>query len=308
MMRTLAILGPTAVGKSALAGHLAERLDGEIVSIDSRQIYRHTDIGTAKPPRATRARIPHHLIDVLDLHERIDAERFARMAETAIGEIDGRGRLPILAGGSGLYFRALFHGLFVIDLDRAQRAAFARSIEEVPVVELFRRLENVDPESARRIHPNDRYRIARALEVHALSGTPLSEHFRRQRGGTETAKRGARYRKAGLRLPRGMLYERINERTRGMMTEGWLDEVKELLASGADPSWPGLQSLGYPEMVAVAGGEITEEEAIERISRLTRRYAKRQMTWFRKVEGVTWFEAERAGLSKRMLDWFRSGE
>jgi tRNA dimethylallyltransferase len=305
MMETLAILGPTAVGKSSLARALAGRLDGEIVSIDSRKAYRGLDIGTAKPPAEARETVPHHLIDVLDLHEKNDAERFARMAERAVDQIAGRGRLPILVGGSGLYFRALMDGFFSIDLQRADREAFARSIERRATADLHGDLEEVDPESARRIHANDRYRIVRALEVHALTGIPLSEHFRRQRAGGP--RRRVVPRTAGLALSREMLYERINERTRRMVAAGWVEEVERLLAGGADPSWPGLKTLGYPEMVSVVRGRSTREEAVERVSRLTRQYAKRQLTWFKAVDGVTWFDAAEPDILERVNAWFGAG-
>ena len=305
-MKPLAILGPTAVGKSFLATDLAERLGGEIVSIDSRQVYRGIDIGTAKPSLSDRARVPHHLIDVIDLAEKIDAERFARMADKAIEGILQRGGVPILTGGSGLYFRALLHGFFDISLDPAERAAFAESVASVATAELFGRLQSADPDSARRIHPNDRYRIIRALEVCELSGTPISEHFRRQ--SSEDARKCIEHAAAGLTMQRGRLYERINARTRAMMAGGWIEEVRELLDGGADPAWPGLESLGYPEVISLIRGELTREETIERVATQTRRYAKRQLTWFRKVEGVTWFDAERPDLIELVLAWFRAGD
>ncbi len=302
-MEALAIIGPTAVGKSRLALALAGTLDGEIVSIDSRQAYRRIDIGTAKPLKSDRARIPHHLIDMLELEEKNDAERFAQMARTAVRDIFERARLPILVGGSGLYLHALLHGFFDADLDPTERARFAESVERIPTPALFRQLGTVDPGSARRIHRNDRYRIVRALEVYTLTGVPLSEHYRRQEAGTSRERFDCR--KIGLTSPRHILYERINERTKKMLECGWIEEVQRLIKEGADPAWPGLRSLGYPEVISFVRGEISLQETYERVTRLTRRYAKRQITWFSKVEGVVWFDALLPDLEERVLMWLR---
>lgn len=302
-MKPLAVLGPTATGKSSLAIVLAERLAGEIVSIDSRQAYRGIDVGTAKPPPSDRERVPHHLIDVLDLREKNDAETFSRMARSSIDDILSRGKVPILVGGSGLYFRALFDGLFAVHLDPSARRAFADSVASVPTPELHRRLQSGDPDGARRIHPNDRYRIVRALEVLSLTGAPLSDHFRRQR--ENSRRRRLTCRAMGLRLPRKRLYARIDARTRSMLDGGWIEEVERLLGRGADPAWPGMQSLGYPEVIELVRGTITLEEAVERVSRLTRQYAKRQVTWFKKVADVTWFDADHRDLAAAVLDWYR---
>lgn len=300
-MKPFAILGPTAAGKSSLAIIIAGRLGGEIVSVDSRQAYRGIDIGTAKPSRSDRERVPHHLIDVLDLREKNDAEQFSRMAVTAVEDILQRGNLPILVGGSGLYFHALFKGFFDIDLDPSERIAFAESVAHIPTPELYRRLNSEDPDSVRRIHANDRYRIVRALEVRALSGVPISEHFRRQR--SNSAHRRFECRTIGLTMSREKLYARINERTRRMMTGGWIEEVERLLEGGAAPAWPGLGSLGYPEVISLIRGELTREETIDRVARLTRQYAKRQLTWFKKVEGVTWFNADSGDLADLVFAW-----
>jgi tRNA dimethylallyltransferase len=302
-MKPLAILGPTATGKSSLAIILAARLGGEIVSIDSRQAYRGIDIGTAKPSRSDMDRIPHHLIDVLELHEKNDAERFSRMAREAVRNILDRGKPPILVGGSGLYFHALFNGFFDVDLDPAERIAFAESVADIPTPELYRRLSIEDLDSMRRIHPNDRYRIIRALEVFALSGVPLSEHFSLQRSNAEY--RWFQCRTIGLTMPREKLYERIDERTRKMLAGGWIEEVEGLLEGGADPAWPGLRSLGYPEVISLIQGDLTREETFEQVARLTRQYAKRQLTWFKKVEGVTWFDADSQDLADLVFAWLR---
>lgn len=289
-MNTVVIIGPTAVGKSRLALNLAGDVGGEIVSVDSRQAYRKTDIGTAKPSVRERADAPHHLIDILDLDEDNNANRFAGMALIAIADIVERGRLPILVGGSGLYLRAIFRGFFHIELKREERERFALSLQDVPTDELHRRLVSADPESSRRIHPNDRYRIVRALEVYTLSGIPLSEHFERQR--TENRSSDTNHLKIGLKLPRKELYRRINERTIRMIEAGWVEEVERLLRDGAHEDWPGLRTLGYPEVISYIKGELTKKRMIGEISKLTRQYAKRQITWFNKEEGVTWLGAD----------------
>lgn len=297
MMDILVILGPTAVGKSGLAVALALGLGGEIVSIDSRQAYRKIDIGTAKPTTRQRKTVPHHLIDFLDLDETNNAESYAGIALDAVSEILARGALPILVGGSGLYLRAITEGFFEIDLDPGDRRRFASSVKNIGTAALMERLAAADPASAARIHPNDRYRIIRALEVYELSGQSLSEHFIRHSEDRRDASRKDRFLKIGLRLPRPELHRRILERTEAMIESGLAREVREILDGGADPGWPGLKTLGYPEVVSYIQGRITKAEMTDRIAGLTRRYAKRQMTWFRKEEGVTWFDASRSDLA-----------
>jgi tRNA dimethylallyltransferase len=287
MTDLVAILGPTAAGKSELGMRIARAAGGEIVSIDSRQAYRRIDIGTAKPSPEERAEIPHHLIDILDLNERSDAESFAARAHAAMKEIRERGRLPILVGGSGLYFRAIRRGFFRVTLDRAKRAEFEESLRGVPPRALYARLAAVDQESARRIHPNDRYRIVRALEVFELTGVTLSQHFRRQRStpaSVETC-----FLAVGINPPRVELHRLIAERVTRMFEAGWPEEVRALLHEGADPAWPGLQTLGYPQVIAYVTGKAGREETLRRVTELTRQYAKRQVTWFRKEPGIRWF-------------------
>jgi len=300
MMRALAIIGPTASGKSALAMDIAARVDSEIVSIDSRQIYKRLDIGTAKPCLDERRRVPHHLVDLLELWERSDASGFARIAGEAVEAINSRGRLPILVGGSGLYLRALLEGLFEIELDPMERETFARSVSGEETAKLRERLIEADPESAARIHPNDRYRITRALEVLLLSGTTLSGHFRLQRDST-TPVAPFPCLKIGLDPGRGLLHQRINSRTARMVELGWIAEVEGLLRDGVDPSWPGMKTLGYPDVVAHISGEMALDTMTDRISARTRQYAKRQMTWFRKERDVSWIDPGSADLPGTVL-------
>jgi tRNA dimethylallyltransferase len=298
-MDAIVILGPTAVGKSHLGVELALELGGEILSIDSRQAYRHIDIGTAKPGLEERRRVPHHLLDMFELDERINARLFAGRFEDAFDDVVSRTKIPILVGGSGLYFRGIFKGFFHVELDETERAGFAKSVENEPPAELHRRLREVDPESADRIHRNDRYRIVRALEVAELSGVPLSEHFKRQED--EQPLTDIEFLKIGLNLPREELYARIDARTERMLEGGWIEEVEKLLRGGADPQWPGLQTLGYPEVVSYLRGGMTREEMQESIARQTRQYAKRQLTWFRREPGVTWLESGIEGAKSAVL-------
>ena len=294
MITAIAILGPTASGKSRLAIDLARRSGGEILSIDSRQAYRRLDIGTAKPSAEDRRAIPHHLIDILDLQEKNNAELFANMAHKAAREVASHGRLPIFVGGSGLYFRAITHGFFNIKLDPVERIAFAQSLGGAPDGLLFRRLEVVDPESARRIHRNDRHRITRALEVYSLTGTPLSTYMRNQRH--DPQRQEVRFVTLGLDIPRAELHRNIHERARMMFERGWVEETMKLLAEGADPDWPGMKTLGYPEVIALIEGKSTFAATVTRVVELTRQYAKRQITWFKKETDVTWLRGDARGI------------
>jgi tRNA dimethylallyltransferase len=296
MITAIAILGPTASGKSRLGMDLAVRMNGEILSIDSRQAYRRIDIGTAKPSADDRRLVAHHLIDIFDLDERSDAQRFALLAHAAIRDVASRGRIPILVGGSGLYFRAIEKGFFDIGLDASDRSAFAESLEDVSNESLYERLVALDPESAQRIHRNDRYRLVRALEVRALTGTPLSEHIGRQR--PDPSREEIAYVKLGLEIEREALHRSIAERAKRMFDRGWAGEVERLLAEGADPAWPGMQTLGYPQVVSYVRGELGLDEATARVVERTRQYAKRQTTWFRKEAAMHWLAAGESGLSE----------
>lgn len=297
MITAVAILGPTASGKSRLGIDLALRMNGEILSIDSRQAYRRIDIGTAKPSTEERGLVPHHLIDIFDLEERSDAQTFAVLAQGALRDAASRGRIPILVGGSGLYFRAIEKGFFDIRLEAADRIAFTESLRVIPNETLHGRLLALDPESARRIHPNDRYRLVRALEVQALTGMPLSEHVRRQR--LDSSREEIAFVKIGLDLERVKLHRNIAERAKRMFERGWVEEVERLLGEGADPGWPGMRTLGYPQIVSHVRGEARLDETVARVSELTRQYAKRQMTWFRKEQALHWLTAEESGLVER---------
>ncbi len=299
-MNGIVIIGPTAVGKSSLGMNLAEKIGGEIISIDSRQIYRGLDIGTAKASAEEQARIRHHCIDILDITEKSNARWFAELVHQAMEKIRTAGKMPVLVGGSGLYLRSVTHGLFDLDLDPSERLDFEREIRDVATAELHSRLKSSDPESAKRIHENDRYRIVRALEVQGLTGMSLSDHFRRQKEDNGNGLPGLV--RIGLDMDRERLRKRIAERTVAMYDAGWPGEVARLLEEANDPACPGLQTLGYPETIRFVRGKLDLRAATDKIAMLTGQYAKRQMTWFRKEPEVTWFDAEDTDLLDSVLN------
>ncbi len=285
MSRVLSIVGPTATGKSALALRLAERQGGEIVNADALQVYRGFDIGTAKPSPDERRRVPHHLLDILDPHESFSAGEFARRAHRVIDEIQLRRRLPIVVGGSGLYLRALVDGISPIPpVDPRWREQLQRRLASEGVDTLRAELRRLDPATAQRLAPADTQRLLRALEVAHGTGRALSAWIEEKPSG-----KGLDAEWIGLTLPRGLLYDRIADRVERMLAAGWVEEVRRLLAAGLTPSLPAFQAIGYRELSAHVAAETTLEEATRRIVRATRRYAKRQMTWFRRQPGVEWF-------------------
>ena len=297
------VVGPTAAGKSALALDLALRHGGEIVNGDSMQVYRGFDIGTDKPSAGDRARVPHHLIDVVDAATQFTAADFAALALEAVEGIGRRGRFPLVAGGTGLYFKALEEGLFPgPGRDDALRRRFEEEARTSGVEALWRRLETVDPAAAARTGRRDKVRIVRALEVQALTGVPLSEHFRRTRGNLA----GFRVGKFGILRPREELVRRIDERTERIFARGLVGEVEGLLARGVPETAPPFRALGYPNVLLHLRGEIGLREAIERTKAETRQYAKRQMTWFRKMRGVVWGGPEETASAFDL--WIRQGK
>ena len=285
--KILVICGPTASGKSALALELARRLDGEIVSADSMQVYRGMDIGTAKPSAEERARIPHHLVDIADPDQPFSAADFAGAADAAIRDIGSRGKRAIVAGGTGLYIRALLKGL--VDSPGGAdefRQALHEEAGRLGNEALLERLRQVDPELAARLHPNNLPRIIRALEVHHLTGIPLSR-YQQEHGFS-----GRHYRslQIGVRAERPLLYSRIDERVDRMLEQGLVQEVQRLLNAGYGPDAKAMRSIGYKEMTAHLAGESSLEEAIRLIKRNTRHYAKRQLTWFNADKDILWLE------------------
>jgi tRNA dimethylallyltransferase len=301
MPRLLVILGATATGKSGLAMRLAEELGAEIVNADALQVYRGLDVGTAKPTPAMRRLVPHHLLDVCEPHERFSAGRFAELAGAAIAHVHRRGKPAILVGGSGLYLRALLEGLSPLpQSDPEVRRALEEDVDRRGLPALYAELERLDPETAARLTPADRQRIVRALEVERLSGRPLSSWIRDRPMGAEPV---AAAQRLGLTLPRSILYDRIADRVDKMMERGWVAEVEDLLRRGVRPEAPAFQAIGYRQLVEYLRGERSLDEAVEDIIRATRRYAKRQETWFRKEREVRWIPAE--ALEARIPDLLR---
>lgn len=290
-LRVVALVGATATGKSDAALALAERIDGEIISADSRQVYRYLDVGTAKPTAAERARVAHHLLDVADPDEVFDVARYRAAALAAAREIAGRGRPVIVCGGTGLYLRALLGGLFPAPGRDPELRARLHALEASDGAgTLHRRLARVDPRAAARLHPNDLLRVVRALEVEALTGRPISawqdEH--RFAGGDVEALL------LGCARPRDELAARIEARCDAMLAAGLLDEIRGLWARGYAPDLPALRSVGYREMSAYLRGTIDRISARAAFARATRRLAKRQRIWFDAEPAIEWFHPDRA--------------
>ncbi|MDF1615017.1 tRNA (adenosine(37)-N6)-dimethylallyltransferase MiaA [Desulfurivibrio dismutans] len=294
------LVGPTAVGKTALALELAEHYEAEIISVDSMQVYRYLDIGTAKATPEERRRVPHHLIDIIDPDEDYSLARFLADAAAALADIGRRGRAALFTGGTGLYLRGLRAGIFDLGPpDEHLRAELARRLTEEGASALYAELQRVDPASASRIHPNDRQRLLRALEIFYHSGTPWSEHLRR---GKQNALLPDRVPVIGLACERDILYERINRRVDSMLAVGLIDEVQGLLARGYGPELPPMQAIGYRHMVQYLNGSWTLEQARELLARDTRRYAKRQLTWLRQTSGIIWCDQQDHTSIKRVID------
>ena len=277
------ILGPTGSGKTALSLTLGERFSGEIVSCDSVAVYRGMDLGTAKPAHEERARLPHHLIDVADPDQPFTAGEYSRRARAALREIAGRGRLPIVTGGTGLYLRALTEGLFAGPVRQNDlRARLRRSVERHGNGWLHRLLARLDPASAERIHANDASKLIRAIEVCLAARKPLSEVMRRD------PLTGFLLLRIGLNPPRAELYARLNERCEAMFAAGLVEETRGLLERYGPVK--ALDSLGYRQARGVLGGTLSMEDAIRAAQQGHRNYAKRQLTWFRREPEVHWIE------------------
>ncbi len=290
------LMGPTASGKTGLALALARALPVEIVSVDSALVYRGMDIGTAKPSAAVRAQIPHHLVDLIDPAEAYSAGRFRRDALAAMRDIRARGRIPLLAGGTMLYFRALQRGLAELpQADPAVRAELDRAAAARGWPALHAELRQVDPRAAERIQPADSQRIQRALEVFRLTGRPLSE----LQAAAETPLEGWRLLKLGLAPPsRAALHEGIAARFRAMMAAGFLQEVEQLYARGdLHPGLPAIRAVGYRQLWAAVAGESEVDEAVAAAIIATRRLAKRQMTWLRAETDLHWLQAPAEALA-----------
>ncbi|BCW95441.1 MAG: tRNA (adenosine(37)-N6)-dimethylallyltransferase MiaA [Fimbriimonadales bacterium] len=286
MARAWVILGPTAVGKTDVGIWLAERWNGEIISADSSAVYRGLDIGSAKPTPEEQQRVRFHLIDVADPDEVFTAARFREQALQAMDAIRARGKRVLIVGGTGLYLRVLLHGFSLAPppADPEVRARWKAEVERVGAPALHARLQQIDPVAAARIHPNDAVRITRAFEVYEMTGVPMSQW--QQRAATELPAL-----KIGLTMPRAQLYARIDQRVEKMIAQGMLHEVQTLLQKGYNPEQPALKGLGYRHLIGYLHGRVSWDEAVRLWKRDTRRFAKRQMTWFRKEPGVHWVDA-----------------
>jgi tRNA dimethylallyltransferase len=282
----LVIVGATGVGKTSTACRVAAALGGEIVSADSRQIYKGLDIGTAKPSAEELRAARHHMINVADPREFFDAGRYSEDARALFKSVAARDRVPVLVGGTGLYLRAALEGLFPgPKRDDALRERL-RAEERMDPGCLHRRLRHVDPVKAEQLSPRDLIRVLRALEVYELTGVPLSK------AQAEWSPEPVHHVAIGLTRPREELYRRIDSRVLEMVKLGLFEEVERLLASGLPPDAPGLKTIGYREIVSCLKGEISRSEAAGLIQRNTRRYAKRQMTWFRRMSIRRWISLE----------------
>ena len=304
------IVGPTACGKTDAAVSAALALDGEVVSADSIQIYRGLDKGSAKPTEEEKRGVPHHMIDVVDrFEEDYNVARFASDAAKCIDDISSRGKTPIVAGGTGLYLNSLLYPLDFTEVlpDRELRERLANEEASSPGC-LYERLKEADPVSAERLHPNDIKRIVRALEVYELTGKSLTDH-----GGDFLNDRereiGFEPVIAGITMERSRLYDRINKRVEIMLSNGLEEEAKSLwLASGKKPKLA-LQAIGYRQFIAYFEGEATHDETVEIIKRETRRFAKRQIAWFKRDKRIRWFDADvfadRAELHQAIITYFK---
>ena len=285
--KIVVITGPTASGKTALGVALCQKLNGEVVSADSMQIYRRMTIGTAKPTPEEMQGVPHHMIDVAEPEENWSVARYVEEAAACVGDILARGKLPVIVGGTGLYIDSLLSGRTFAGgaVNEALRQELSERYDEIGARGLLGELRKVDPERAEKLHPGDKKRIVRALEVFILTGKTITEHDR------ETKAIPPRWEAAKLALDfesRQTLYDRIDRRVDGMFARGLMDEVRSLLSSGVPDDCTAMQAIGYKEAVAALRGECSEEEARALIQQESRRYAKRQLTWFRRDKEIEW--------------------
>lgn len=285
LARLVVILGPTASGKSALGIRLAEELGGEVLVCDSTQVYRHFDIGTAKVPPAEQRGIPHHLVDLVEPDEIFSAGEYRRQALEVLEDVRRRNKVPILTAGTGLYLRALLEGLAEAPTRSEElRERLRKKARQCGPGHLHKLLARLDRETAERIAPRDTQKIIRALEIRILAGKPVGEIHRRGRAGLE----GYRVTKIGLLPPRAALYARINARVEAMIGLGWADEVRKLIARGVPPVAKPFQFIGYSELREYLEGRLSLDAATKQIQQATRRFAKRQITWFRKEPAIQW--------------------
>lgn len=288
--KIIVICGPTGVGKTAAAIDVAEEIAGQIVSADSMQVYRYMDVGTAKPTPLEQKKIKHHMIDIVDPDEAFDAARYSFLARKKIVELHSQNTIPFIVGGTGFYIKALLHGLFPSEplatgvCNKLKDEAAAIGSES-----LYERLAKVDPKTARRIHPHDTYRITRALETFEATGESISK-YQQDHQFSDTP---FSFLKIGLTIPRELLYKRINQRVDAMIDAGFVDEVRTLLKRGYKADLKSMQAIGYRHVVAFIQGRLPWTETVRTFKRDTRRYAKRQLTWFGADPEILWTEPAR---------------
>jgi tRNA dimethylallyltransferase len=286
--RIAVICGPTGVGKTTAAIQIASALDAEIINADSMQVYRYMDIGTAKPSPLEQARISHHMIDIVDPDEPFDAQQYADMSQNIIFQLAEQGVPVLVAGGTGFYIRALIHGLFESGSGNSEiRSKLKKEVDANGTDELYRRLCGCDPDAAAKIHPHDAFRIVRALEIYETTGQPISACQQEHRQAPPLFD----VLKIGLSRQRELLYERINHRVDLMVEEGLIDEVKSLLKKGYSSASKPLQSIGYRHIVNFIEGRLNWNDTLQTLKQDTRRYAKRQLTWFNSDSQVKWMDA-----------------
>lgn len=297
----IVLVGPTAIGKTALSIDLAKQSNCEVISMDSMQVYRYMDIGTAKVTVEEQQGIPHHLLDIVDPDEDYDASRFCKDAITAIEDIHSRGKNVLLTGGTGLYLQALVEGLFHGPPgNEAIRKELQQELEEQGAEKMYSELQTVDKDSAKRIHLNDTYRVLRALEVFRATGKPLSTHFNEQIKQFDFKN----IIQIGLTCERERLYQRINLRTDIMIEQGFEQEVQSLLDKGYSRELKSMGSIGYKHMTNYLKGDWSYDEMVTLLARDTRRYAKRQYTWFNKNKDIIWHDVSAPeAVLERVTKW-----
>lgn len=300
--KLICVVGPTATGKTALAVEIAGKCGGEIISADSMQIYKQMDIGTAKPDEEEMQGIKHYMIDEVSPFESFSVNDFVIRAKKYIGEIHAKGKIPIVAGGTGLFVDSLINNVSFTktEKDPGLRKTLEDEAEKYGNVYVHEKLKRIDPESAERIHPNNLKRVIRAIEIYETSGITMTEQNKRSL--LEPSPYDISM--LGLTAPREYLYERINKRVDVMLEKGLIDEVKSLKASGLDLTYNSMQGIGYKETLLYLDGKLTLDELGEKIKTESRRYAKRQITWFKRYDGIKWADIKEYNTTKKLSEYF----
>lgn len=281
------IVGPTAIGKTYYSIKIAQKYNGEIISADSMQIYKHLNIGTAKPSKEELQQIPHHLINIINPDEPFDLFKYINSADSAINEIKSKNKIPFIIGGTGMYVKGLIEGIFNdVSSDPSVRMELYNKADNIGLDSLYQELRNIDPEAADKIMSNDRQRIIRALEVYSVSGKTISELQR----ASQSAEKRYDFKIVALNMDREILYDRIEKRIDLMFENGFIDEVKFLIDKGYASDLLRIKAIGYKEVIEYLNGVLTLDEAIDQIKKFSRNYAKRQFTWFRAMKYITWLD------------------